>query len=236
VKKNGDIVFMIQSYDSGKLIASYEVANFRGDPISRIVLTNLPPHLADFQADRIFSRDGNLYLANLYDIRIVVVNEEGSYQRDYEIKPLVQKYVNEEREKTRSKKSREIEDTDLEMGDFSVDHEGNIVFTVPVSGYAFKLTPDLRLFLISRRGSGAGKFGIPSSISVDSKGNYLVSDLLRHAVMIFDKDLNYIDEFGGRYKGDFSIIAPRNIIIDKNDRIYVSQTDGMGVSVFQLGY
>ena len=124
----------------------------------------------------------------------------------------------------------------MELGDFSVDQEGNILFTLPVVGSAYTLTPDLQLTLISKRGSGPGKFGIPAGIITDAKGNYLVSDVLKSVVMVFDKDRNYIDAIGGRNNGQESLIVPRGLVMDENNRLYVSQTDVMGVSVFQFTY
>ena len=235
VKKNGDILYLTLSYDKGKILSSLVVANFRGDLLSRFEPRNFPPDLSGFQADRMLNLDGLLYLANLSEMRIVVIDEEGSFQRAYEIKPLLLKNRNEELSRSR-RKNASIPEEDLEMGDFAVDRGGNIVFTIPAAGSAYRLTPDLQLQLISSRGSGANKFGIPAAIAADGRGNYLVSDVLRSVVMVFDKDLKYIDAFGGRSNGAASIIAPRGLVIDWNDRVYVSQVESMGVSVFQLSY
>lgn len=235
VKKNGDILYLTQAYDKGKILSSLVVANFRGDPKSRLELKNFPPDLSDFQADRMLDLNGLVYLANLSEMRIAVIDEEGSFQRAYEIKPLLRKNRSEESSRS-MKKFTTIAEDDLEMGDFTVDKGGNIAFTIPAAGSAYRLTPDLQLEIISKRGSGAGKFGIPAAIAADARGNYLVSDVLRSVVMVFDKDLRYIDAFGGRFNGDASIVAPRGLVIDWNDRVYVSQVESMGVSVFQLGY
>jgi hypothetical protein len=126
------------------------------------------------------------------------------------------------------------DDVDWEMGDFSVDKEGNILFTIPVAGNVFKLTPDLQLTLIGRRGGGPDKFGIPAAIIADDDGNILVSDVLQSVVKIFDKDMNYIGVFGGRHSGQDALFSPRGLVLDKQNRLYVSQTERAGVSVFQL--
>jgi len=239
VKKNGEIIFLVQVEDKGKLTYYCTVADFRGEPFSRIEMKNFPPDLADFMPDRMLSLNGLIYLASSYRLQIVVVNEEGSYQRSYNILSLLQKQESGERVGAKDKKSlrrRGMEDVEFEIGDFSADQEGNILFTLPVIGSAYKLTPDLQLTLISKRGSGPGKFGIPNAIITDAKGNYLVSDILKSVVMVFDKDLNYIGSFGGRNSGQESLIAPRGLVMDADNRLYVSQTDVLGVSVFQFTY
>jgi len=239
VKKNGDIIFLVHVADQGKLTYYCTVADFRGEPLSRIEMKNFPSDLADFIPDRMLSLNGLIYLASSSRLMIVVVNEEGSYQRSYNIMSLLQKQESGEWEGAKNKKSlrkRGMDEVEYEIGDFSTDREGNIFFTLPVVGSAYKLTPDLQLTLISKRGSGPGKFGIPNAIITDAKGNYLVSDILKSVVMVFDKDLNYIGSFGGRNNGQESLIVPRGLVMDENNRLYVSQTDVLGVSVFQFTY
>jgi hypothetical protein len=236
VKKNGDIVFLAQSYRQGKSRYSIVAANYRGAPVSRIVLKNLPAHLSDFHPDRMLYRDDRLYLASLSGALVVITDEDGSYQSHYDIMSLLRKEEEKETAKRSRKGSGKQSDYDREIGDFSLDADGNILFTIPVAGEAYRLTPDLQLSRIGSRGSGPGKFGIPSGIAADTRGNYLVSDVLRCVVMVFDKDLKFVGTFGGRRAGQYSLIAPRGLAVDANNRLYVSQSESMGVSVFQLIY
>lgn len=230
VKKSGGIVLLTQTYEKGAYRTALLNGNYRGEPISPLELKDLPADLSDFRPFRVIAHDGLLYLANLSEMKIVVVDEEGVYKRVYEILPLLRKKAAE-----RAGKARQ-DDVDLEVSDFSVDRTGNILFTVPVVGDAYRLTPDLRLDRISTRGSGPGKFGIPASVIADQQGNYLVADMLRSVVMVFDRNLAYRGAFGGRHNGEDALAVPRNLVIDSNNRLYVSQTENMGVSVFQLTY
>jgi hypothetical protein len=230
VQENGTIVFLTQSYSNGKLNNELVVGNYRGEPVSRFVLKNIPPDLSGFQPDRILYKDGLLYLANLAKMQILVVDREGSCQRVYDIMPLVRA----EQAGGKSKRRSVSNDVDWDMGDFSLDKEGNILFTIPVLGNAYKLTPDLRLVSISKRGGGPDKFGIPAAIIVDDEGNYLVSDVLQSLVKVFDKDMNYTGSFGGRHGGLDALFSPRGLAVDAKNRLYVSQTERAGVSVFQL--
>jgi DNA-binding beta-propeller fold protein YncE len=239
VKKDGSIIFLTKPFRNGKSTFELINANFRGEPRSVLELKNLPSELADFQADRMLYRDGLLYLASMAKPRIVVVDEEGSYQRSYDVVAVLRADADLEAKKSRkARKDARMADMEVEweLGDVSLDQTGNILFTVPVLGSAYILTPELQLQRISKRGSGPGKFGIPSGIAADGKGNYFVSDLLKCVVMVFDRDLAFIDEFGGRNFGQASLIAPRSIVMDSKNRLYISQAEVMGVSVFQLTY
>jgi hypothetical protein len=242
VQKDGNIIFLTKPYRNGKLALELLKANYRGEPLSVLELKNLPAGLSDFQADRMLYRDGLLYLANLAKLQIVVVDEEGSYQRTYDIMAVLRKdpdMVSSGSRKARKGFRREgpsDAEVDWEMGDVSLDQAGNLLFTIPAVGGAYILTPELQLLRISRRGSGPGKFGIPAGIVADGKGNYLVSDVLKCVVMVFNRDLGFIDEFGGRNGGQAALIAPRSLAMDSKNRLYVSQAEVMGVSVFQLTY
>jgi hypothetical protein len=52
--------------------------------------------------------------------------------------------------------------------------------------------------------------------------------------MVFDKDFNFLTEFGMRGARPENLIIPSGIAIDKEDRIYVAQGRRRGVSVFAL--
>jgi DNA-binding beta-propeller fold protein YncE len=85
-------------------------------------------------------------------------------------------------------------------------------------------------------GSASGRFNIVTGIARDSKGNYLVVDKLKCAVMVFDQNFKFITQFSERgYKPGY-LVAPDDIAIDNRDRIYVTQTARKGVSVFKLTY
>ncbi len=232
VKEDGTIIFLTSSYQKGKIINELVLGNYRGEPVSRFVVKNLPPELGNFQPDRIIYQGGLLYLANLSKMQIITVDKEGGFQRYYDILSLVRQLKNEDT--GRFKRKFQGEDVDWDMGDFAVDKEGNILFTIPVAGNVYKLTKDLQLVLIGRRGGGPDKFGIPVAIISDDEGNYLVSDVLQSVVKVFDKDLNFVGVFGGRNNRQDALFSPRGLAVDTKNRVYVSQTERAGVSVFQL--
>ncbi len=73
-----------------------------------------------------------------------------------------------------------------------------------------------------KKGTGPGEFDEPHGIALDSKGRVFVADRANNRIQIFDQDGNFIAEWKqfGR---------PSGIYIDKNDTIYVadSESDAM---------
>jgi hypothetical protein len=215
---NGDVLLLVYKQSGGEIIR----CNYRGEPKSRIELKHLPDELLKFSPTRMLYQDGHLYLANHGDMRIVVTDHEGNFKRGYDLIPLL-----------------ELEEKDrgnMDIVGFSVDREGNILFTIPVLFKACTLSPEGTMNWFGRPGSTSGKFNVIAGIVRDSKGNYLVVDKLKCAVMIFDKSFNFITQFGYRGLKPDNLIVPDDITIDNNNRIYVTQSRRRGVSVFKLIY
>lgn len=223
VKKDGSLIFLTSRYDgaTGGFSTAIEVGNYRGEPVSTLELKNLPPEFSKFSPGRLLYRDGLLYLANPNSMQIVIVDDDGFCKAAFDLVSLL------DLEGTRD---------DASMGDFGIDREGNILVTVPVLGIACRLTPDGATTFFGRRGSGPGKFGIPTAIVADAAGNYLVADTLRCMIIVFDKDLKYVTEFGGRGSRPGRLIGPRGLVMDTSNKLYVSQPGKRGVSVFQITY
>ena len=118
---------------------------------------------------------------------------------------------------------------------FSVDSEGNMLFTIPVKFAAFVLSPDGQYVQFGRPGGAPGKFNNVGGIVADDQGYYYVADKLKSAILIFDKDFRFQLEFGYRGSRPENLNAPRNLALDSYGRLYVSQL-GKGISVFQITY
>ena len=54
--------------------------------------------------------------------------------------------------------------------------------------------------------------------------------------LVFNKDLNFVTEFGYRGFGPGSLIVPSDVVAGPDGRIYVSQAGNRGVSVFSAAY
>ncbi|RJQ49019.1 MAG: hypothetical protein C4538_02865 [Nitrospiraceae bacterium] len=197
--------------------------NYRGEPVSQIKFKNFPPEFSKIFPNRIIYRDGNLYLADLMGTKKVAVTDTNGIFRDgYDINALFGL------DEIDGKPGR-----DKEIAGFSVDQDGNMLFTVPTIFRAFTLSPDGKVRSFGEAGNIPGKFSVVAGIASDDMGNLYVVDTLKSVVMVFDNNFNFISEFG--YRGDQpgNLIAPRSIVVN-NTNIYVSQSRKRGVSVYRI--
>ena len=74
-----------------------------------------------------------------------------------------------------------------------------------------------------KKGSGRGEMGQPHALAMDSRGRLYVGDRDNNRIQIFDQDGNYIAEWT-----QFS--RPSGIYIDKDDNIYVADSESGSVS------
>jgi hypothetical protein len=222
VDRDGTIFFL--SYDDRGLYGIIR-CNYRGEPTGRIEITGLPSDFSDyekFSPTHMVYRGGQFYLADTRSLRIAVADKNGRVQKTYDLIPLL-----EQKEKDRP---------DLEMGGFSVDREGNMLFTIPVLFSATVLSPEGKVVNFGQPGSIPGKFGVVSDIITDNRGNYLVSDKLKSVVGVYDKNFQFLMEFGGRGNGPGNLITPEALAVDGSDKLYVTQGGNRGISVFRLIY
>ena len=199
--------------------------NYRGEPIAKMELKNLPKEFSGFSPNRIFIRKGSFYFASLRTKQVVVADQDGNFKDGYDVAALI-------------KQSEEIAVTindDIDITGFSVDQEGNILFTIPVLAKAFVLTPDKQLASFGTPGSTAGRFGVVAGIAADASGKYiLVADTLRCVVMVFDRKFRFYTEFGFRGLGPGNLVGPMHLAVDNHNKVYVSQLRNRGVSVYQI--
>lgn len=215
VDDHGDVILL--SYKDSKYLLTR--CNFRGVPIAPIEIKNLPAEVT-FSASRLVHRGGLNYLVSLPTASVIVTDGDWEFRQFVDLQ-------------------RALDPEDKKKGDnevigFAVDHDGNILFTVPPLFKVYRVSPDGNVTSFGKSGSGAGKFGVIAGIAVDSRGNVLVVDKLKCVVMVFDTNFNFLREFGYRGLGPANLIAPDDIAIDSKDRIYVSQGRRRGVSVFAI--
>ncbi len=218
VDREGDI-FLLAYKESRIAIIR---CNYRGESKSRVELRNLPSDFLDFLPNRMVYQSGNFYLASLIEMKIVIADREGNFKKGYDLFSLF-----ELPEKDRG---------NVDISGFSVDGDGNILLTIPVLFTAYIVSPDGKINSFGKPGGAPGRFNVVGGIARDSKGNYLVVDKLKAAVMVFDRNFNFVTQFGSRgYKPGY-LIFPDDIAIDSRDRVYVTQMGKMGVSVYRLTY
>jgi hypothetical protein len=222
--RNGDILLLSHRWSESSSKMDYQITrcNYRGEPRSKIEVKNLPSQYATFLPNRIVYREGDLYLASLTSLVVVVTEMNGVFKEVYDILPLLEL---EEKEKQ-----------DAIMEGFSIDKDGNFLFTIPPLFRAYKISPDRKVTYFGRPGAAPGKFNIVAGIVTDSRGDILVVDKLKCAVMVYDKNFKFLNQFGSRgWKPGF-LIAPEEIAIDNQDRVYVTEAGKKGISVFKVTY
>jgi 6-bladed beta-propeller protein len=218
VDDRGDILFLVYRDSRAAIVR----CDYRGRPESEIPLTGVPREFSDIGPNRLVFRRGAIYLASSMGLKIVVADRDGRFTKGYDLFPLF-----------------ELEEKDrgsVELGGFSVDRDGNILMTVSVLFRAFVLSPDGRLSFFGKASSAPGGFNITGGIARDSKGNLLVVDKLKGAVLIFDKTFAFVTQFSRRGYKRGELIYPDDLVIDSRDRVYVTQMGRRGVSVFTLEY
>lgn len=213
--------------DEGNIIAisasQHEIVrcNYRGERIGSMELKNLPPEFSGFFPSRVFFQKGAFYFAGSGLTKVVVTDREGLYKDGYDIAALVDP----------DGESRE----DNDIVGFSVDREGNILFTMPLRAKAGIVSPDKQVRTFGQRGSIAGQFGVASGIVSDASGRFiLVADTLRCVVMIFNRDLRFQAEFGSLGLRPGNLVGPMQLAVDSKNRVYVTQLRNRGISVYQL--
>lgn len=195
--------------------------NFRGEPLGPIDLSGLPSGFSNFSPNRVFFRDGRLYQISFSTMQVVITDEQGAFIKGVDLA----------KEFGMSDKERE----ESGLGGFAIDRDGGFLFTVPATARVFLLSAEGKTRVFGKRGSAIGRFGVVTGIALDSDGNILVADKLRCVVMVFEPtNFALLKEFGFRgFKGG-NLIGPDDILVDSQNKAYVSSLRSRGISVFQL--
>jgi len=222
VDEGGDILILTYDYGDPAAGPQFSVArcDYRGRLRTRIAVEALPEALVDFKPNKMRYRDGEIYLVNAPEMRVVVTDRDGVFVRSLNLAEMVDLPL-DERPATK-------------LSGFNLDESGNMLFTVPVLFTAFVVSPQGEVRSFGKVGSGPGMFGIVSDIVSDGRGNYLVADKLRSVVMIFDADFVFVEEFGYLTTRPDGLIRPSSLAVSGSGRLYVTQMRNNGISVFDL--
>jgi DNA-binding beta-propeller fold protein YncE len=196
-------------------------ANFRGEPKKKIDITGLPEEIPQpFRPNGMGYGKQRVYLIDLAAMRLVVVDPGGKFLAFHDLAKIC-----------------EVEDKRVDNGvkGFRVAPNGDFLFTVQPLFKAYVLAPDGTFRAFGTKGSAPGKFNIVTGIAVDERGNYYVADILKSAVLIFDKNFRWLKEFGYRGNKPSNIIAPVDLAVG-DGKLYVSQFARKGVSVFEIKF
>lgn len=193
--------------------------NYRGEPGERIAVTKLPPEFSGFVPNAMAYRNGRFYLVDMAHMKGVVTDKRGVFERGYDFGAML---------------IDEKERPDAEFFSFTVDDDGNLFFTAPMLFKVFKVRPDGKTASFGKSGGAPGLFSVISGVAVDSRGNIFVSDKLKSVVMVFDREFRFLSQFGDRGNKPGNLVGPTDLVLDGSGRLYVTQLQNRGVSVFSL--
>ncbi len=222
-EESGDIYTLSLVHDTGDASGRAESflirCNYRGEPRERIRVANLPPGFSGFLPNAMASRNGRLYLVSLAQMKGVVTDKRGVVERGYDFGAML---------------LDEKERADTEFFGFAVDDDGSFYFTAPALFKVFKVSADGKTASFGKPGGAPGLFSVISGIAVDSQGNIFVSDKLKCVVMVFDREFRFVSQFGERGTRPGNLVGPTDLALDGAGRLYVTQLQNRGVSVFSL--
>jgi len=238
VAENGEVYVLFGRRSNGQLVHF----DYRGTLIGTVELQGLPDEFKPFSGRFIDYLDGEIYIADAYQLRVAVFSPDGHFKRGLDLRqPLMEsvedKLAEEDlRESSRMRLEKSLESLgQTSMGGFSVSIDGTLYFTLPTMFKAYRMTPSGNFDEFGTPGGAPGKFGVVAGIEADNEGNIYVADRLRCVVLIFDHKFNFLSEFGYRGPEPDNLVVPDDIVVDEqNGKLYVSQAANLGVSVFRL--
>jgi hypothetical protein len=222
----GSIVGVAPIEDGGYLVLTYREGktgvahvSFRGEFIERIPLSGLPDDVAnEFVPLAIGYAGGQIFLGDLAGMRIAVADRSGKVTRFVDVARMLE--VADQRQ-------------DYGIRALRVTPDGDVLFTVQALFRAYVLRPDGTLRGFGVKGSAPGKFNVISGIDRDADGRYYVADILKSAVIVFDRNFKFVKEFGYRGRKPGSLASPVDVVAG-NGQILISNLARKGVAVYRV--
>lgn len=207
-------------------------------------------------------KNGNVYVADLYNGNISIFNEKGKFIKYFEEQDKKAKSIqapagirifDEKLYVTDIKSSKlvvfsldgkklleiakGINDKDLLNAPNGVTADKNENIYISDSGNQRVLVYDkkgkyIRTVNGSKDGKGNSVFVNPRGIAVDSRGILYVVNNLTHIVYGFDEKGKEVFTFGGMGDGNEQFYLPNGLFVDSEDQIYITDTLNQRVAVY----
>lgn len=222
VEESGDLLLLTLSFDPARPGAGWFIArcDYRGDPVGRVTIANLPEELAAFRPNVLIDRGERLVLASLAQFQAVEIDRSGRFHRAFDLAKILG--------------MKESERSKNDIAGFSMDARGNMLVSVPTMFKVFVIVPGGGTRSFGRAGSSPGAFGNIAGVVADERGNVIVADKARGVVMIFDDRLEFVTEFGSGDDGRPALTRPTDLALGPSGKLYVTQARERGVAVFKL--
>jgi DNA-binding beta-propeller fold protein YncE len=216
VEPDGTIDLLVINQNSYSL----HRCDYRGEPVEEIPLADIPERFLNMRPNRIHWRNGLLYLVDMDSLRVILFDSSGGFVRGYDIADVLELDEKEAHESS--------------IFGFTVGPDGDMLFTIPVSFSAYRMTLDGEVTRFGEPGSAPGQFAVVSGVAVDDNGNIFLSDRRRSVVMIYSPKLSFRGEFGYRGIGPGNLIVPDDLVLDGTGKVYVAQMRKRGVQVYRV--
>ena len=216
--------FILLTFQEPGSPATLTKCNYRGEFVSKTEFKGFPREIASsLYPNRLFYKNNRFYLASDSKMKVVITDINGIFQSSYDLASILK-----------------FDEKTIQAGTgvfgLTVDNGGRILFTIPSQFSVYIVSPDGTWTSFGARGSSPGKFNIVSGIAEDDKGNIYVTDKLKCAVIVFDRNYIFKTEFGYRGFDKGNLIVPNDLSVDKSGKVYVSQLRNRGVSVFAVHF
>ena len=218
VLESGDLL-LLSIFNDGSPSPALVRCDYRGEFLERRPVSGIPDGFGTFTPTRMVLRGEKLYLADLSNMKVAVADRVGFIQESIDIAGILEM------------KEKQVADF-IALNGFDADHEGNLYFTLPTLFKAYRLSADRTLKSFGTPGGSPGRFGVVAGIAVVRSGAIYVVDTLRSVVLAFDRDFNFLYEFGYRTPRPGGLVAPKEVTVSPG-RIYVTQQGVRGVNVYQ---
>lgn len=222
VEPSGDIVLLMLSFDTERTDNGWSIVrcDYRGRPIGRVEVSGLPEALATFRPNLMLAREDGLLLVSLAQYQAVAIDRNGAFRK---MDDLAQRLGFKPADRARN-----------DIAGFAVDRRGALLISVPTQFHVYVLDPDGRTRVFGRAGSSPGSFGNVAGVAADDDGDILVADKGRGAILMFDRSLEFIGEFGATGDGPAVLTRPTELALGEGGKLYVTQAREKGVAVYRL--
>lgn len=216
--ENGDL--LVLSYTNISSAPEIVRCDYRGEPKERLILTGFPEGWAGFRPTRMVLRGEMLYLADLSAMKVAVMDADGALRSRIDLAAALKM------------DGQQVADSGL--GGFDADGDENLYFTLPTQFKAYRLSAGGAVEAFGQPGSSPGKFGVIAGIAADRSGAIYIVDTLKCAVIAFDRSLRFLSEFGYRTARPGGLVAPKEVTVSDDGRLYVTQQANRGVTVYRV--
>ena len=189
-------------------------------PVQHLVLATERPDLETFIVKRVMATTNDqFYVLQSSNSTINVFSNEWTFS--HQIAPLYEHLGVKE---------------PADIVDMAHDQLGTMFFLSEKWGHVFVYDKSENfLFSFGDKGGDKGKLARARGIAVDSKnGRIYISDYLRHAVLVYDMNGQWLYEIGGKGTRAGHFFYPSSVCVDKNGTLYVADTFNHRVQIFSI--